>query len=126
MKIIATVDNRKFIAELSLEEIDYLAGKKIGEDKGYYGNERTITSGTTFNITKAFDQIYRNGQRPAEPGIVIRCERRTARIYRRPSEPCRFRRECHRIGKYVAKRLLAKILYGLLYKINGLSLVFCH
>ena len=66
MKIIATVDNRKFIAELSLEEIDYLAGKKIGEDKGYYGNERTITSGTTFNITKAFDQIYRNGQRKRE------------------------------------------------------------
>ena len=63
MKIIATIDNRKFIAELSFTEIDYLAGKKIGEDKGYYRNERTITAGTTFNIIEAFEQIHRNDRR---------------------------------------------------------------
>jgi len=63
MKIIATVNSRNFIAELSISEIDYLAGKKIGEEKVYYGNERSVTTGTTFNIVKAFDQIHRNDER---------------------------------------------------------------
>ena len=66
MKIIATVNSRNFIAELSISEIDYLAGKKIGDDKGYYGNERSVTTGTTFNIVKAFEQIHRNNQRKRE------------------------------------------------------------
>lgn len=51
------------MAELSLQEIDYLAGRKIGEEIGYYGNERKISSGTKFDIVKAFGQIHRNDQR---------------------------------------------------------------
>ena|ERR1700677_1078785 len=63
MKIIATVDDRTFLAQLSVQEVDFLAGKKIGSDKGYYGNERTICAGTEFNIVEAFDQIHRNDRR---------------------------------------------------------------
>jgi hypothetical protein len=66
MKIIATVDHRMFIAELSITEIDYLAGKKIGANEGYYNNEREITAGTTFNIVPAFEQIHRNDHRKRE------------------------------------------------------------
>jgi hypothetical protein len=62
MKIIATIDGGTFIAELSVQEIDFLAGKTIG-DKGYYDHNRTIRSGTTFNIVKAFEQIHRNNNR---------------------------------------------------------------
>ena len=62
MKIIAAKDEYTFIAELSVQEIDFLAGKKIGEQIGYY-NGRKIASGTTFNIVKAFEQIHRNDNR---------------------------------------------------------------
>lgn len=63
MKIIATIDSRSFIAELSFIELDYLAGKKVGSDKGYYGNEREIPHGTVVNIIEGFDQIHRNERR---------------------------------------------------------------
>ena len=66
MKILANIDNRTFIAEVTIREIDFLAGKKIGSDNGYYATERDITAGTTFNIVKAFDQIHRNEQRRGE------------------------------------------------------------
>lgn len=70
MKIIANIDNRRFIAELSTQEIDFLAGKKIGSESGYYSTERNISAGTTFNIVKAFDQIHRNKQRKGEIDVV--------------------------------------------------------
>jgi hypothetical protein len=66
MKIVATVGDGKFLAELSYQEIDYLAGKKIGSDDGYYSYNRKISTGTTFNIVEAFDQIHRNDQRKRE------------------------------------------------------------
>jgi hypothetical protein len=66
MKIIATVGDGSFIAELSYQEIDYLAGKKIGDATGYYSSDRKIRSGTTFNIVKAFEQIHRNDRRKNE------------------------------------------------------------
>ena len=62
MRILATVDNRQFIAQLSIQEIDYLAGRKIGSDKGYYG-VREISAGTTFDIVAGFGQIRRNERR---------------------------------------------------------------
>jgi hypothetical protein len=70
LKIIASIDGSKFLAELTVGEIEYLAGRKIGADRGFYGTERTITSGTTFNIVKAFDQIHRNEQRKREVETV--------------------------------------------------------
>ena len=62
MKIIATVGDGTFIAKLDLQEIDYLAGKKLGEN-GYYSYDRKIPSGTEFNIVEAFAQIHRNQRR---------------------------------------------------------------
>lgn len=62
MKIIASVNEYEFIAQLSKQEIDFLAGKRIGYDEGYYGH-RKINAGTTFDIIKAFGQIHRNDQR---------------------------------------------------------------
>jgi hypothetical protein len=63
MKIIATVGNGNFLAQLSFQEIDYLAGKTVGDASGYYSSDRKIATGTTFNITSAFGQIHRNDQR---------------------------------------------------------------
>ena len=48
---------------MSIQEIDYLAGRKIGSDKDYYGNEREISAGTTFDIVAGFGQIHRNERR---------------------------------------------------------------
>ncbi len=70
MKIIATVGNGNFLAELSYQEIDYLAGKTIGDSGGYYSYDRKIVSGTKFNIIKAFEQIHRNGSRKQEIEMV--------------------------------------------------------
>lgn len=72
MKIIANIDNRRFIAEVSTQEIDFLAGKKVGEDNDYSGLNRAIVPGTTFNIVKAFNQIHRNNQRKSEIETVRR------------------------------------------------------
>lgn len=72
MKIIGTIDSRTVIAELSVKEIDFLAGRMIGEEVGYYGNERKITAGTTFDIVKAFDQIHRNDRRKQEIQTVLK------------------------------------------------------
>ena len=66
MKIIATVGNGTFIAELTYQEIDYLAGKTVGDSSGYYSYDRRIPSGTKFNIVEAFEQIHRNNQRKGE------------------------------------------------------------
>ena len=66
MKIIATVGNGTFIAELSYQEIDYLAGNKIGDSSGYYSHDRKILAGTQFNIVSAFQQIHRNNKRKGE------------------------------------------------------------
>jgi hypothetical protein len=66
MKIIATVGSGNFIAELDYREIDFLAGKQIGSNEGYYAHERKISTGTTFNITKAFEQIHRNDIRKGQ------------------------------------------------------------
>lgn len=66
MKIIGTVGYGKFLAEIDFQEIDYLAGRTVGDASGYYAYERRISSGTTFNITSAFDQIHRNDQRRKE------------------------------------------------------------
>ena len=68
MKIIAKSGPNRFLAQLTTTEIDLLAGKKIGEGSGgYYRNEdREIPSGTTFNITEAFQQIHRNDIRKDE------------------------------------------------------------
>ncbi len=69
MKIIAKSRNRFFLAEISAQEIDFLAGKEIGKrvDSGYSHNvDRDIQPGTTFNIIPAFTQIHRNGQRKAQ------------------------------------------------------------
>jgi hypothetical protein len=65
MKIIAKSGPFRFIAEITAEEIDFLAGKTIGQGVGgYYKNEgREISAGTTFNIVEAFNQIHRNEQR---------------------------------------------------------------
>jgi len=69
MKIIASINEYEFIAQLTKQEIDYLAGMQIGHDKGYYGG-RAIRAGTTFDITKAFEQIHRNSQRKREIDTV--------------------------------------------------------
>ena len=65
MKIVATVDQNVFLAEIRTDEIDLLAGKKVGNTctEGYYNHYRAIPPGTTFNIVKAFDQIHRNNER---------------------------------------------------------------
>jgi hypothetical protein len=66
MKIIGTIDSQNFLAEISAQEIDFLAGKRIGTIEGRYDRIRAISTGTTFNIVKAFDQIHRNNQRKSE------------------------------------------------------------
>ena len=68
MKIIARSGVRKYLAELTVEELNYLAGESIGKPfGGYYSNDDyEIKIGTTFNITKAFEQIHRNKQRKGE------------------------------------------------------------
>ena len=65
MKIIAKSGPFRFIAEITAKEIDFLAGKQVGVGVGgYYNNEdRSIPTGTTFNIVKAFEQIHCNEQR---------------------------------------------------------------
>jgi glycyl-tRNA synthetase alpha subunit len=66
MKIIATIGDGNFLAELDYREIDFLAGKTVGNKSGYYSYDRTIKSGTTFNIVEAFEQIHRNNQRKSQ------------------------------------------------------------
>jgi hypothetical protein len=68
LKIIGRSYAFTFLAEISAQEIDYLAGKTVGKNQGgYYNNdEREIPIGTTFNIVKAFEQIHRNDQRKRE------------------------------------------------------------
>ncbi len=72
MKIIAKSNPNTFLAELTIQEIDLLAGKNIGEGiGGYYRNEdRKISTGTTFDIIKAFAQIHRNDARKNEIVMV--------------------------------------------------------
>ena len=65
MRILGTINDQSFIAQVSTQEIDFLAGKQIGSSKGYYG-ERQICAGTTFNIVEAFNQIHRNDKRKRE------------------------------------------------------------
>ena len=61
MKIIGTINSQEAILEeISAQEIDFLAGKRIGTIEGRYDHIRAIPTGTTFNIVKAFDQIHRN------------------------------------------------------------------
>lgn len=66
MKIVATMGDGNFLAEINYQEIDFLAGRKVGDATGYYSYDRKITSGTTFNIVPAFEQIHRNNQRKRE------------------------------------------------------------
>lgn len=67
MKIIAKTGDATFLLEATADEIDRLAGKKIGNNgPSDYCWVRNINFGTEFNIIKAFDQIYRNGQRKRE------------------------------------------------------------
>ena len=66
MKIIGTINSQDFLAEISAQEIDFLAGKRIGTIEGRYDHIRAIPTGTTFNIVKAFDQIHRNDRRKNE------------------------------------------------------------
>jgi hypothetical protein len=65
MKIVATVSGSSFLAEISAEEVKFLAGKKIGYE-GNYSYEQRIPSGTTFDIVGAFAQIHRNNNRKRE------------------------------------------------------------
>lgn len=60
MKILGTVKSDTFLAEITTAEIDFLSGKKIGEDvsSGYYNMTRRIYSGTEFNIGAAITQIH--------------------------------------------------------------------
>ena len=69
MKIVGTIDTDKFLAEVTVEELDRLAGKKLGTE-GNYSWQRIISTGTTFDIVKAFDQIHRNNQRKQEIEVV--------------------------------------------------------
>jgi len=66
MKIIGTIGDGNFLVEATFREIDYLAGRTVGSKQGYYESDRKITSGTTFNIVKAFEQIHRNDRRKSE------------------------------------------------------------
>lgn len=68
MEIIAKSSSNNFLAKLTTQEIDFLAGKQVGKGiGGYYSNEdRSIPSGTKFDIIKAFTQIHRNDQRKNE------------------------------------------------------------
>jgi hypothetical protein len=68
MKIIAKAGANTFLAQLTTQEIDLLAGKQVGEGiGGYYRNEdRKIPFGTTFNVVPAFQQIHRNDRRKSE------------------------------------------------------------
>jgi hypothetical protein len=59
MKIIARTGPFGFLAEISAEEIDLLAGHQIGGDC-------RLELGTVFNITEAFQQIHRNQARKRE------------------------------------------------------------
>jgi hypothetical protein len=71
MKIVGSINGSNFLAELTYQEIKYLAGKEIGYEANHqsYG-QRTIPSGVTFEITKAFEQIHRNDQRKKEIDTV--------------------------------------------------------
>ena len=66
MKIIGTIGDGNFLVEATFREIDYLAGRTVGSQQGYYSSNRNIQTGTTFNIVKAFEQIHRNNQRKSE------------------------------------------------------------
>jgi len=66
MKIIGTIGDGNFLVEATCREIDYLAGRTVGSQQGYYSSDRKIQTGTTFNIVNAFDQIHRNNQRKSE------------------------------------------------------------
>jgi len=65
MKIVGTISTDCFLAEVTVEELDYLAGKKLGTE-GNYRSGRIIKTGTSFNIVPIFAQIHRNGQRKRE------------------------------------------------------------
>lgn len=65
MKIVASITSTKFLAEITVEEMEFLAGKQVGY-KGNYWYERNIPVGTEFNIVKAFGQIHRNDNRRKE------------------------------------------------------------
>jgi hypothetical protein len=66
MKIVGTIGSQDFLAQLSAQEIDFLAGKRVGTTEGRYDPIRAIRTGTTFNIVKAFEQIHRNDRRKSE------------------------------------------------------------
>ena len=69
MKVIAKSGTNTFLLEATWQEIDFLAGRQIGfGPEGYH--DRGIYFGTTFDITKAFQQIHRNDQRKQEINVV--------------------------------------------------------
>lgn len=65
MKIVATISSNTFLAEVSASEIDFLAGKRIGRE-GTYSWDRTIQTGTTFNIVNAINQVHHDKRRKVE------------------------------------------------------------
>lgn len=64
MKIIAKTGDATFLLEATADEIDRLAGKKIGNNgPSDYSWIRHINFGLEFDIIPAFDSLYRNSQR---------------------------------------------------------------
>ncbi len=67
MKVIAKTGDATFLLEATAEEIDRLAGKKIGHHgPSDYSWIRHIQFGTEFAIVPAFDSLYRSNQRKRE------------------------------------------------------------
>jgi hypothetical protein len=65
MKIVASISSTVFLAEITVKEIEFLAGKQVGYT-GNYWYDRNIPVGTTFDIVKAFEQIHRSDNRRKE------------------------------------------------------------
>ena len=71
MKVIAKTAFRTFLVEASVEELDALAGVKVGSDDYHgYQNHREIVLGTTFNICEAWRRLHRDAQRKNDVEIV--------------------------------------------------------
>ena len=64
MKVVAKTGDATFLLEATADEIDSLAGKKIGNHgPSDYSWIRHINFGLEFDIIPAFDSLYRNNQR---------------------------------------------------------------
>jgi hypothetical protein len=71
MKVIAKCSSRTFLVEATAEELDALAGRKIGDDTNRWdNNSRNNAVGQTFNICEAWRRLNRDTRRKKEVALI--------------------------------------------------------